>query len=299
MTINCSVAICGVVKNCGVRLQTNIKLALDFISHFQTGKVVIYENNSTDGITKQILQNYSNDSRFIIKSEDLPPDTKDTSKIWAYTDVTGSDHPCRIEQICNARNKLMKLLPPDLDYLVMVDMDSLGWSVSACVEAIRSTPDEWDVLYANGVNSTGKVYYDLYALRMEPDHLFGPELLGEKFWNELQYFKIPITHDGRIPVKSAFGGLGIFKKAVIPHIKYDCIVTPEVAQFYSNIANPPIETNTACSKFPGGEMINGLYYKANSGYDRPVVCEHVCLNLALSSRFRIMIEPKLVYVHSG
>lgn len=78
---------------------------------------------------------------------------KKTSKIWAYTAVTGSDHPCRIEQICDARNKVPDVInKPDYDtytYVIWIDFDSDGWEIQGILDSFAKK-DEWDVVYANG-----------------------------------------------------------------------------------------------------------------------------------------------------
>jgi len=326
MKINCSVVVAGIVQNCGVRLQTNIHLAQNFISGFETGKIIIYENNSTDRTTRAILEQYTAHPDFIIRSEDTPELTKETSKAWAYTEVTGSDHPCRIEKIANARNRLLDMIQEYgvPDYLVLVDMDSLGWSVVQAVSAIAETrreqataaiapeqtrretrmeAEEWDVLYANGVTSNGSAYYDLYALRMEPDYALGPEVIGDTFWSGLKYFKITTSTQCLLRVSSAFGGLGIYKKPVIHEmlkIRYDCSVTPAVVRYYTS-RKDSFDMGQKCDKFPNGflDSSSGIFFKANSGYDAPVVCEHVSMNLALAEKFRLFIHPKITYVHSG
>ena len=104
------VLICGVVKNCGDTLDFNLKVAKETGELFCKYKIIVYENNSTDS-TKHVLEKYKSDSNFVILSEDIPYDIiKQNSKIWAYTQITGSDHPCIIEQICNARNKVVNEL---------------------------------------------------------------------------------------------------------------------------------------------------------------------------------------------
>ena len=109
-----NVIICGVVKNAAANLNNNIKLAIQLGVKCDKYKIVIYENNSTDA-TKEILHAYKSNNNFEIISEDIEAATiKRESKIWAYTAVTGSDHPCRIEQIANSRNKIIAEIKRDI-----------------------------------------------------------------------------------------------------------------------------------------------------------------------------------------
>lgn len=124
-----NVIICGVVKNAGAQLKNNIDLAIQLGLKCDAYKIVIYENNSTDNVTKTILSTYIQYPHCKIIMEDIAPDViKQESKIWAYTAVTGSDHPCRIEQIANARNKLIEEIKQEayaeFNYVVMIDFDA-------------------------------------------------------------------------------------------------------------------------------------------------------------------------------
>ena len=87
-----NVIICGVVKNVGNLLINNINLAYQLKNKFNKFKLIIYENNSTDN-TKQILQDLSNDNNIKVIMENISDEEiKKSSKIWAYTKVTGSNH---------------------------------------------------------------------------------------------------------------------------------------------------------------------------------------------------------------
>jgi hypothetical protein len=296
------ILICGVVKNCESHLEQNILKSIETGLLFEDFHIIIYENNSTDN-TKNILQKYSSNESFTILSEDISyNEIKKNSRIWAYTSVTGSDHPCRIEQICNARNKVLNEINlPKYDsfsYVMFIDLDGNGWETDS-LSYIFNEKKEWDVVYSNGMERNGN-YYDLYALRN--DNIFGPELIGEHFWNTLRSFKIDKNHP-RVSVHSAFGGIGIFKKEIFKKHKYDCMVNNEIKKFiYSQFPN--IKSNhldfikNKCLKFPNGTQDDKypIFWKANSGYDQPVICEHVCLNYELvNNGYKIFIQPNLIY----
>ena len=104
--INQKVIICGVVKNVADKILTSINLCINIGKLFDDYKIIIYENNSTDN-TKEVLKGLNKDKIKIISETIDYDEIKKNSKIWAYTQVTGSDHPCRMEQIANARNKLL------------------------------------------------------------------------------------------------------------------------------------------------------------------------------------------------
>ena len=185
--INETVLICAIVKNCEKRLNLNINHAIKTGEVFQDYRVIIYENNSTDN-TKKILNNFKNNSKFIIKSEDIDLNSKENFDLWAYTKITGSNHPCRIELISNARNKVIDEINNNdfnnFTYVIWIDMDSNGWDINGIINSFLNK-NSWDVVYANNPQK----YYDLYALRDERLS-FGPEIIGELFWSKLPNFKI-------------------------------------------------------------------------------------------------------------
>lgn len=303
--INSDIIICGVVKDCCHKISTNINLAINTGELFNNYEIIIYENNSLDK-TKQILQQFRLNKHINIISEDIDYETiKKNSKIWSYKEITGSDHPCRIEQISNARNKVIdemnKSKYDNYSFVIWIDFDSNGWSLEGIVDSFNKK-DTWDVVYSNGIERNN-IYYDMYALRGFESY-FGPEIIGEHFWMNMK--QMQLNSNELIPVYSAFGGIGIFKKSIFKKYNYSCIINEAVKNFYRDILNKEkiddeisdiIKTND--KKFPYGfndEINNNIFWKSNSGYDNVVVCEHVCLNLELYiDGYRIYINPNMVY----
>ena len=300
-----NVIICGVVKNVANYLKQNIERAVELGSKCDSYKIVIYENNSTDG-TKAILASYAD---IHLLSEDIEKETiKKQSKIWAYTKVTGSDHPCRIEQIANARNKLIdELHKPSYDnynYVVMIDLDSKHFLVEGILDSLRLVAENRKrVIYANS-----EKYYDYYALRSAHSdyNLFGPELMGEYFWKVFD--SKPLQLDPKsttlVPVYSAFNGIGVYAREVFTSHFFDALLTPAVKTIYEKIAaDHPVAYNKyhrilqgTCPKYSGGERDELFYWKNNSGYDKPLICEHVAYNFALlKDGCEIAINPRMLY----
>jgi hypothetical protein len=292
------VIICGVVKNVERSITRNVELALETGNRFEKFKVVIYENNSTDN-TKEFLNHYTTNTNVKILSENVVGfDKKENNKIWAYTEVTGSDHPCRIEHICNARNKLLEEINKseydEYSHVIMIDLDSNGWDINGIVDSF-SLNNEWDAIFANS-----PYYYDYYALRVNGFE-FGPEIIGESFWNLPNY-----TFEKEcIPVYSAFNGIGIYKKNIFKKYKYDFLVNEDIKQFYRNyLKNNNVSENmlnkmyNKCDKFPYGfkDEQTDIFWKSNGGYKGPVVCEHIPLNFALyNDGYKLYINPKMLY----
>jgi hypothetical protein len=303
-----NVIICGVVKNAGANLNNNIKLAIQLGVKCDKYKIVIYENNSTDA-TKEILHAYKSNNNFEIISEDIEEATiKRDSKIWAYTAVTGSDHPCRIEQIANSRNKIIAEIKSDIyleyNYVVMIDFDAKFFLSDGIMNSLYSVKENRKrVIYANSID-----YYDYYALRSPHSefNLFGPEVMGDFFWNKMHQNRLKINPNSSdlVSVYSAFNGIGVYDKIVFTSYKYDALITPDIKNQYKLIASihPDVYNNfkdiihNECIKFHGGENSPEFYWKNNSGYDKPVVCEHVAFNFALrNAGYEIYINPRMLY----
>jgi hypothetical protein len=303
-----NVIICGVVKNAERYLQANIERAIELGQRCDKYKIVLYENNSTDG-TKAILNAYATKPAFRIIAEDIDAETiKRNSKIWAYTQVTGSDHPCRIEQISNARNKIVNELQQeiyeDFNYVVMIDFDSRMFLVEGILDSLRLVKENQKrVIYANS-----EKYYDYYALRSSHSdyNLFGPELMGEYFWKivSLQPLHIDPKQTNLVPVYSAFNGIGVYAKDIFTSHFFDPLPTPSIKKIYTKIiTSQPVAyakyktvIQNSCHRFPGGERDELVYWKNNSGYNKPVICEHVAFNFALiSDGCEIFINPRMLY----
>ena len=307
-----NVIICGVVKDCGKYLENNIRNVFQLGNLFNKCKIVIYENNSSDN-TRQILHKYN---RFITTISENVEYTKEKSKIWAYTAVTGSNHPCRIEMICNARNRLMdELAKPEYneyDIIVMIDFDSLGFNIQGIrdsVEIVQKNPKS--VIYANSPK-----YYDFFALRSEHSQfsVFGPEVLGEVFQGHIKQMKHKqIIHPNKLnPVYSAFGGIGVFNRSAIVEegVRYDCIVNEDVKNVYRLLFKKYEKlyekyrsvVEKDCPHYRGGikDEETAVIWKNNSGYDAPVICEHVVFNFSLILKgYQPYINPRMTYLQSG
>ena len=250
-------------------------------------------------IQKKILKGHLSDKiNIIMENIDI---NKENSTIWTYTKITGSDHSCRIENISNARNKVIeeinKEIYNDFDVVIWIDLDGNGFDVKSVVESVNIVFNENKIVFANSPE-----YYDYYALRTCCDsYLFGPEIIGEIFWSRLNNFSLK-SNNSLCEVLSAFNGIGIYPKKAFLNKKYECIVNDDIKDIYKkNIVeknvtkfNKFIEND--CSKFPGGIKDDNIVWKNNSGYNKPVVCEHVALNFSLiKDGYKLYINPKMMY----
>lgn len=299
------VIICGIVQNVEKKIIYNLENVKNLGKFFTDYRVVIYENNSTDN-TKKILSNYSDDKfNIIMENIDIK---KENSTIWAYTKITGSDHSCRIENISKARNKVIeeinKEIYKDFDIVIWIDLDGNGFDLESIIESVNIVFNQNIILFANSPQ-----YYDYYALRtININHLFGPEIIGDLFWNRLNiisrsFNNLLSNQNGKLyEVLSAFNGIGVYPKKIFLNKKYDFIVNEDIKDIYrKNIAKNDVNNfdkliQNDCTKFPGGIMDNNIVWKNNSGYDKPVVCEHVALNFSLiKDGYKLYINPNMIY----
>ena len=298
--IDKNVIICGVVKNVQSSIHLNMNLSIKTGEKFKSYKIIVYENNSSDN-TKAELNKYKNQKNIKIISEDIPDlNLRKNNKIWAYTEITGSDHPCRCELISNARNKLIDEINKEennhYDYVIIIDLDSRGWEINGILDCFNRK-EKWDAIFANSI-----YYYDYFALRKD-GFLYGPDIIGETFWHNLP--KTQYATSELIPVYSAFNGIGIYKKDIFKKYRYDFYVNDDVKQFYRNLLETTCinkktlnQIKSPCSKFPKGykDEESDIFWKSNSGYDGPVICEHIPLNLALyNAKYKLYINPLMIY----
>lgn len=298
------VIICGVCKNVGNYIENSINISKKIGEKVDDYRIIIYENNSTDN-TKAILSKYIDNNKFKIIMEDFSDEyIRKNSKIWSYKEITGSDHSCRIEQITNARNKLIdEINKPEYDdfnVIVMVDLDHSDWNIDGVIDSINKVYNNKNMVIYGKTTS----YYDYFALRSLHSNytILGPELVGEYFANNFNKGFLNFKSRNLLEVYSAFNSIGVYNKEVLKDTKYSCVYNENVKKVYKNIlnSNPNLvnmfknEISNDCPKFTGGiyDTELNVYWKNNSGYNKPIICEHVCFNFELITKgYKIYISP--------
>ena len=193
-------------------------------------------------------------------------------------------------------------------YVIMIDMDNpVPFPVNNVLRCIARDPDGFDALVCNGLNSMGQMY-DTYAYR-DAQFPFGPEIMREAFWSgHYQYYVQTAVHNRTmfhkhqmkqnpallpyIPIASGFNGMCIFRwEALIggahaPLLRYSAVPTAEMNAEYKLLKYIPHFSNTHLNGASVGMYLfpkdndaddkdKGIFYFHNSGYNFPVVCEHV------------------------
>ncbi len=207
-------------------------------------------------------------------------------------------------------------------YVIMIDMDNpVPFPVNAILKCIARDPDGFDALVCNGLNPFGYMY-DTYAYR-DAQFPFGPEIMREAFWsgqhqcyvqtavhNKTLFHTRQMKHNPSllpyIPVASGFNGLCIFRREAIMGVRYSAVPTADMNAEYKLLnCIPPLAKNAkthvdgasvGIHLFPkdkGNDKDNedsrkdkGIFYFHNSGYNFPVVCEHVTFFAGMRARNR-------------
>ena len=276
-------------------------------------QLFIYENNSTDN-TKKLLEDWATlDKRVHVKCEVFSKEfLLEQGYARAYDNI-----PCRMESISTARNKLVEWMESfgmgvgEDDLTIFIDPDiPTVFPVECLVSLCRSFPQGAHAFFANGLSGNMK-YYDAYAYR-DTQHPFGAELLGEEIF-DFKYKSVikQIPFDAQpIPVLSAFGGLGIYKSICIRGLRYSATPTQDLHTLNLRIMKDnPDHLYVKKIKEKPTTHIQGasqgiylfdkeLFYRNCSGYNFPVICEHVPFHAAMIARGydKLFVLPPLIYV---
>ena len=118
----CSIAICGLAKNCARTLPENINFIEEIISFFKLAKIVVVENGSTDS-TRVQLNSWAKENQTVkIVDGDLAVYSAD--KLTPGVNFYYSKY--RITRLAHLRNQYLqelKLSGISFDYLLVMDFD--------------------------------------------------------------------------------------------------------------------------------------------------------------------------------
>lgn len=219
------VVIVGLAHNNRAALSHTRPLLEATAGLFRQARVVIYENDSTDGTDAYLKRWARQDPRVHVVSERLGR---------ASAAATGLRSVSRFARLAFYRNKYLKVVREaysDWDLLLVVDTDVAWWSVDAlrrlltehppeCEDErpeddVRTDPprlDAWDVVCGQGVTHHG-FYYDSLAHRdlLQRWHVGQ----GEAYHKRRRVLGVRArvaAHDARLrAVQSCFGGLALYR----------------------------------------------------------------------------------------
>ena len=148
--------------------------------------------------------------------------------------------PMRTARLAYARNRIVTEVKDNpryakVDFIAMADLDGINRHISAqSIAQCWEVAEEWDVITANQANT----YYDAWTLR-HPDWSPGDCLVQmhklEPIVGNLAAQNLAVqakqvhlsTNQGMIEVDSAFGGLGIYRRAAFLAGRYSSVNAEE------------------------------------------------------------------------
>jgi glycosyltransferase involved in cell wall biosynthesis len=263
-------------------------------------RAFIYEDGSTDK-TADRLEALAKDSRITVKL--------DNSELPKTEAATWDNKPCRLECIAWARNECMKMWEAEDKedcIIIWLDCDRVQ-RLDACLinqlgEQLMGVPIEVACgFFAYSVNHKGEMY-DTFAYRSEK-HALGPEIMGEEWWSAENQrsirSEVAECDQPSFKVISACNGLAMYKSEAIRGLRFSALPTPLLEKYYKQIwrnekaacnkklctlqIKPKTHTEGVClGRYCFGT--EGMWYKNNSGYNQPVVCEWISFHLGIKER---------------
>ena len=208
----------GLARNVGNVFEKNFEALSSAMSVFDSVCYYVVESDSSDN-TLEIFH--------LIK---LKSPNFDFVSLGNLSDQL----PNRVDRIVHCRNAYLDYFfehRDKFDYLIVADLDGVNEGLSAsAMSSVWSEGVEWDGVFAN----QSSLYYDVWALRHDAwcpsdcwqNYRFLRELgLSEEraLWDAVYSKMIHVPKDySWIPVRSAFGGLGIYKASSFPQVYYSC-----------------------------------------------------------------------------
>lgn len=220
--MDCTVIIGLLARDCKDSLIRNIPRIERLGSFFTDHHIVVVENDSVDG-TQQILHDWAvRNGKVVVDS---------------FTNCSRRLADCsykRINQMASLRNRLLEDIKklPASDFVLMMDVDIYDFDVDGVIDCISHAPDDWGGLMANGrvmlPNQKINIYqYDQFAFmgcdEDISDTIYFLPRRGRLLNTEVQrceYF----------PVRSAFGGIGIYRYDAIKNLQYRVVRTSDGRQ---------------------------------------------------------------------
>jgi glycosyltransferase involved in cell wall biosynthesis len=209
------VVIAGLVRNAIEVLPHTIERIDRLAKLFADFRVVVYENDSSDG-TPELLQAWAAGVRQVTA----------ISEVRGAPVNPGSRCQHRADRMADYRNRYHAYIAerfPNFDHVIVVDMDLIGgWSEDGIANTFGW--DDWDFVGANGLvlqrvrlRFNSWLHYDTWAFRRYGSF----EPMCTKTVNHFAWHRgEPLQ-----PVSSCFGGLGIYQMPAFLSARYaggDC-----------------------------------------------------------------------------
>ena len=221
------VAICGLARDCVRKLAHIQPQLLELGKCFQSFSINIVENDSTDG-TSKFLSNWStNDPNVRAIQFSSCPWINDARA--SYNGRNWWFSKTRMQRMSFARNLYLDVLNDNdpVDFVIVIDLDIQSFSLSGIAHSL-GTKSKWDFIAGNGRRYTIRhplrlqVYWDTYVF--EPKQGFPNGILDKTQISNAQTTILKqLRKQKLLGVKSAFGGLCIYRNEAIGQHRYSVI----------------------------------------------------------------------------
>lgn len=237
---NKKIVICALARNIEKTIPKAIEKALLFGKGFKEHKLVIFENDSSDGTRSKIKEHYgNNDNVILMNCCDLG--SCDCKLNINHPKGNGAFRPSRIEKMARFRNLYLDYIKKnfrDYDYMLVYDIDMRGGIYLDGYHSIYGN-DNWDVITARGLKVFPGLYgkynviFDILAfvpIDEDPRYVSTNDLV--EHYRKQQLFKKNNIGDDLIEVNSAFNGAAVYKIKDILDIQYDSNTRCEHIDFH-------------------------------------------------------------------
>ena len=186
--------------------------------YFSSSIVVICESGSTDNTRKELLSWQSN-------------------RLHTHILTASASEPHRIERIIEARNIVLSYIEDNyakdyFEYLINLDLDNIITNIDGVLDSLNYS--NWDVICSIGICKQ-RQNGDLFAVRTKkyPDNFCSVNEKLKHSFNRCGHHKLNIMdylcktdqekllNNELVEVKSAFGGVGIYKYSIIHGLRYN------------------------------------------------------------------------------
>lgn len=210
-------------------------------------KFFFYTNGNDDNTSKILKDFCKNKNNAFVKT------SGNKSKI--FTRDTSLE---RVQNIVNARNQLLKLRPFTNEFTIIIDSD-IYFDVQVLERLANKIKPKYSALFVNGIDRNYLVdthnihYYDVLAF-IDTSNNYGYERFIENGHSENPFTTIEDKiswENGKItPVKSAFGGIGIYRSEILnKFVEYECIKMTKMMKNNQKIHTEHWSLNFFANKF--------------------------------------------------
>jgi hypothetical protein len=231
------IIITGLIQNGVFQITELIKRCNEIIKPFKDYRIVIVENNSTDGTREFLLEWAAKDSKVVVLCQDpfqVNAEECDLSTIFEKMDpMEHSPLPSRIKRMSFLRNVYMSHIQhyyKDFDFLCILDLDLKGsLFIDGFLHSVQllNQNKNMDAIMGNGMlmrNTDDFYYYDSFAHVDENEPIMWENAIEKSDHDTFVHMHITHRYSSQmIPdrVTSAFGGIAIYRLSDIVDQKYN------------------------------------------------------------------------------